>query len=162
MLFTVFIHLVVILGRFENSYIFFVSQATICCAKGPLRVQQYASRILKTTTSINMHANWHWNPLVRLREVFSKDYFLHPPTPSFPRIWPNGRYNASPGAESYHNVRVPPSLIKARGGQHGWVQMHHVGLNRSLSLHKYAISFFCWLPTTKSTTMTSNDSPLLQ
>ena len=114
--------LVVILGRFENSYIFFVSQATICCAKGPLRVQQYASRILKTTTSINMHANWHWNPLVRLREVFSKDYFLHPPTPSFPRIWPNGRYNASPGAESYHNVRVPPRLIKARRGQHGWVQ----------------------------------------
>ena len=81
MLFTFFIHLVVILGRFENSYIFFVSQATICCAKSPLRVQQYASRILKTTTSINMHANWHWNPLVRLREVFFQRLFFTPANP---------------------------------------------------------------------------------
>ena len=128
MLFTVFIHLVVILGRFENSYIFFVSQATICCTKGPLRVQQYASRILKTTTSINMHANWHWNPLVRLRGFFSKDYFLHPPTPSFPRIWPNGRYNASPGVESYHNVRGPSWVDQGQEKTTRVGTIHHVGL----------------------------------
>ena len=57
---------------------------------------------------MNMHANWLLEPpVVRLRGFFSKDYF-YTRQPQLPRIWPNGRYNASLGVESLSQCERPP------------------------------------------------------
>ena len=109
-----FYTMIVIFPIFWNSYIFLVAQKQPYAAQRALESARICIQDLETITSMNMHANWLLEPPGQAQRVFSKDYF-YTRQPQLPRIWPNGRCNASTGGWVFITMwEASPGLIKAR------------------------------------------------
>ena len=91
-----FYTIIVILASFEIPIFFLLHKSNHMLRKGPPESTRICIQDLETITSMNMHANWLLEPPGQAQRVFSKDYF-YTRQPQLPRIWPNGRCNASTG-----------------------------------------------------------------